>query len=145
MPITSQFCTFFLDQLCFGIEVEKVQEILRQEGMTPVPLSPPEIGGLINLRGQIVTTINLRKRLELPSRINKTPPLNVVVTSNDEIVSLLVDEVGDVLDISEEQFEQAPDTLTGKIRTLIRGTYKLEDRLLLVLNIDEVTNVTCVV
>lgn len=137
-----QFCTFFLDQLLFGVTVEKVQEIIRYQEMTPVPLAPKEVGGLINLRGQIVTAINLRQRLELPERTQTQQPLNVVVRVGEETLSLLVDAVGDVLNVSADDFERPPDTLTGKVRHLIKGTYKLESRLMLVLDIDKVINIT---
>ncbi|NET39481.1 MAG: chemotaxis protein CheW, partial [Cyanothece sp. SIO1E1] len=78
MADEQQCCTFFLENLFFGIEVEKVQEIIRYQEMTPVPLAPLEVGGLINLRGQIVTAIDLRKRLELSPRTDSQLPLNVV-------------------------------------------------------------------
>ncbi|MEO1401794.1 MAG: chemotaxis protein CheW [Cyanobacteria bacterium J06635_1] len=142
MADEQQFCTFFLDQLLFGVTVEKVQEIIRYQEMTPVPLAPTEVGGLINLRGQIVTAIDLRHRLDLPDRAETQQPLNVVVRVGDETVSLLVDAVGDVLDVSADNFERPPETLTGQVRTLIAGTYKLDDRLMLVLDVDKVVDVT---
>ena len=128
-----QFCTFFLDGLLFGIEVEKVQEVIRHQTMTRVPLAPPLIGGLINLRGQIVTAIDLRLRLGLPERRRDELPMNVVARSEEGAVSLLVDEIGDVLEVQEQQFEDVPQTMR-QARELIRGVYKLPDRLLLVLD-----------
>lgn len=144
MPKTHQFCTFFLQDLFFGVEVEKIQEIIRYQEMTRVPLAPTVVGGLINLRGQIVTAIDLRKRLDLSDRPPELIPLNVIVRVGDEIVSLLVDEIGDVLEVTDEDFETPPDTLTGKVRQLIRGAYKLKDRLLLSLDIDRVVDLTVV-
>ncbi|MCG8362234.1 MAG: chemotaxis protein CheW [Pseudanabaenales cyanobacterium] len=135
-----QCCTFFLDTLFFGVEVETVQEIIRYQAMTPVPLAPPEVGGLINLRGQIVTAIDLRRRLALPPYRADQEPYNVVTRIDDDIVSLLVDEVGDVLDVNEADFEPPPETLTGSMRHLIRGAYKLEDRLLLLLDVEKVVD-----
>ncbi len=135
-----QCCTFYLDQLFFGVKVEMIQEIIRYQAMTPVPLAPPEVGGLINLRGQIVTTIDLRRRLELPPFPPDQEPYNVVIRLNDEIVSLLVDEVGDVLNVNDDDFESPPETLTGRLRNLIRGAYKLEDRLLLILDVAKVVD-----
>ena len=132
-----QFCTFYLDGLYFGIEVEGVQEVIRYQEMTPVPLAPPVIRGLINLRGQIVTAIDLRRRLELRPRPDGELPMNVVVRSEDGAVSLLVDEIGDVLETSPEAFEGPPETLSGVARSLIRGAYKLADRLLLVLDTEK--------
>ena len=128
-----QFCTFWLDGLLFGIEVEKVQEVNRHQAMTRVPLAPALSGGLINLRGQIVTAIDLRLRLGLPERKAGELPMNVVARSDDAAVSLLVDEIGDVVEVQEEQFEDVPQTMR-QARDLIRGVYKLPDRLLLVLD-----------
>ena len=133
-----QYCTFYLDGLLFGIEVEKVQEVIRHQSMTPVPLAPKLIGGLINLRGQIVTAIDLRLRLALPERKSEDLPMNVVARSEDGAVSLLVDEIGDVVEVSEEAFEPPPDTLQGESRELVRGVYKLKDRLLHALRLERV-------
>lgn len=135
-----QFCTFFLDELFFGVRVEKVQEIIRYQEMTRVPLAPPVVGGLINLRGQIVTAIDLRRRLELSDRPSHHLPLNVIARTQEETISLLVDEIGDVLEVPDEDFERPPDTLIGKVRELIEGTYKLKDCLLLVLDVEKVAD-----
>lgn len=125
-----QFCTFYLDGLFFGIEVEKVQEVIRHQDMTRVPLAPALIGGLINLRGQIVTAIDLRLRLGLEQRSAGALPMNVVARADDGAVSLLVDEIGDVVEVSEEAFEPPPETLQGEARELVRGVYKLPRQLL---------------
>jgi len=143
MTEENQFCTFFLDRLFFGIEVKKVQEIIRYQEITSVPLAPKEVGGLINLRSQIVTAIDLRRRLELSPSNSEQLPLNVVVRVDDETISLLVDDVGDVLEVTDDCFETPPETLTGKIRSLIRGAYKLEDKLLLILDVEKVVDVGC--
>jgi purine-binding chemotaxis protein CheW len=129
-----QFCTFYLNGFLFGIEVEKVQEVIRHQAMTGVPLAPKLIGGLINLRGQIVTAIDLRLRLGLPERKADELPMNVVARSEDGAVSLLVDEIGDVVEVSDDAFEVPPDTLQGEARELVHGVYKLKERLLLVLD-----------
>ena len=134
MNAPRQFCTFCLDQLFFGVEVGQVQEVIRYQEMTRVPLAPPVVRGLINLRGQIVTAIDLRCRLGLGPRNSDRLPMNVVVQSDDGVVSLLVDEIGDVQEVDESAFEQAPETLRGEPRRLILGAYKLENRLLLVLD-----------
>src|ERR1700733_4454596 len=110
--------------------------------MTRVPLAHPVVRGLINLRGQIVTAIDLRRRLEFDDRPDDQLPLNVVVHTEDGAGSLLVDEIGDVLDVSDDDFELPPETLQGTARELIRGAYKLEDRLLLILDIDRTVSVS---
>src|SRR3569832_2681021 len=99
MTTANQYSTFYLDGLFFGIEVEKVQEVIRYQEMTRVPLASSVVQGLINLRGQIVTAIDLRRRLDLKPRPDGELPMNVVVRSDDGAVSLLVDEIGDVLEI----------------------------------------------
>jgi len=134
---TKQFCTFFLNGLFFGVEVVQVQEVLRQQPMTRVPLAPATVRGLINLRGQIVTALDLRERLDLPTRTSDAPPMNVVVRTADGAVSLLVDEIGDVVEISEDIFERPPETLTGVARELVQGVYKMKERLLLILDTEK--------
>lgn len=137
MASNQQFCTFFLNDLFFGIEVEKVQEVIRFQETTRVPLAPKMVGGLINLRGQIVTALDLRTRLELPERTEKQVPMNVVIRTDDGAVSLLVDEIGDVVEVEQNDFEQPPDTLAGTARELIRGAFKLKSRLLLLLDTEK--------
>ena len=142
MSDARQYCTFLVDGHCFGIDVLKVQEIIRHQEMTSVPLAPAVVRGLINLRGQIVTAIDLRRRLELSERPAGELPINVVVQTGDGAVSLLVDEIGDVVEVPESAFESPPETLRGMGRELIRGVYKLDDRLLLVLDAERTVNVT---
>lgn len=129
-----QFCTFHLGDLEFGIEVLQVQEVIRAQAMTRVPLAPRAVRGLINLRGQIVTAVDLRERLGLPPRDADRPPMNVVVQTEEGAVSLLVDEIGDVLDVDDDASEATPETLAAPARELLRGVYKLPDRLLLILD-----------
>lgn len=141
MTISSQLCTFFLDNQMFGIDVQTVQEVIRYQQMTDIPLAPDAVCGLINLRGQIVTAIDLRTRLGLPSRPEGQLPMNVVVRSDDGAVSLLVDQIGDVQESDLENFESPPETLRGTARQLIRGAYKMKDQLLLILDTERVIDV----
>jgi len=131
---TQQFCTFLLEDQFFGVPVEQVQEVIRYQEMTRVPLVPPVIRGLINLRGQIVMAVDLRRRLGMADRPEGRLPMNVVVRTDDGAVSFLVDEIGDVLEANEEAFERPPETLQGPARELVRGVYKLQERLMLVLD-----------
>ncbi len=137
-----QFATFFVDNLLFGVEVLRVQEVLRYQEMTSVPLAPEIIQGLINLRGQIVTAVDMRLRLGLAPRGNDRAPMNMVVRSDDGAVSLLVDEIGDVLEVEESAFEVAPENVDARIRDLTTGMYKLKDRLLLILDTAKAIDVT---
>lgn len=141
MAQTSQFCTFYLDKLLFGVELKGVQEVIRSLDMTKVPLAPAVVSGLINLRGQIVTAVDLRRRLELEPR-PAGMAMNVVVRSYDGAVSLLVDEIGDVVEVEEATFEPPPETLRGSVRTMITGVHKLQDRLLLVLDTEKACQMT---
>jgi len=134
MEETKQYCTFKVDNLFLGIEVHEVQEVIRSQKMTGVPLSTDEIAGLINLRGQIVTGIDLRPRMGLPLRSNEKQPMNVVVRTDEGIISLLVDEIGDVVTVGADTFENPPATLRGSVRQLITGVHKLKDSLLLILD-----------
>jgi purine-binding chemotaxis protein CheW len=105
-------------------------------------LAPEVVSGLINLRGQIVTAVDLRQRLELEPRLPDTLAMNVVVRSEDGAVSLLVDEIGDVVEVEERTFEPPPETLRGSVRTVILGIHKLDDRLLHVLDIEKACQMT---
>lgn len=131
---TQQYCTFYADGLFFGVEVDRVQEVIRYQPMTHVPLASEVLGGLINLRGQIVTAVDLRRRLDLPARTDGKQPMNVVIRDDDGAVSLLVDEIGDVIEVDETLWEPRPETVQGEARELITGAYKTADRLLLVLD-----------
>lgn len=140
MAENRQYCTFYLDGHFFGVEVMKVQEVLRYQEMTRVPLAPDEVRGLINLRGHIVTAIDMRRRLRFGERPADQPPMNVVVRTDDGEVSLLVDEIGDVVEVDESTFERPPETINSEARELVRGVYKLQDKLLLILDGEKVVN-----
>lgn len=140
MTTHRRYCTFYLGDQCFGLDVLTVQEIVRCQPITHVPLAHPVVRGLINLRGQLVTAIDLRERLALPPRAEDRQPVNVVLQTEDGAVSLLVDEIGDVLEVTEQQFERPPQTLPGAARDLIQGVYKLADRLLVVLDPKQVVS-----
>jgi purine-binding chemotaxis protein CheW len=130
-----QFCTFYLDKLLFGVELQGVQEVIRRLEVTPVPLAPGVVSGLVNLRGQIITAVDLRTQLEFAPRPADQLPMNVVVRNEDGAVSLMVDSIGDVIEVEESTFEHPPETLQGKVRTMILGVHKLKDRLMHVLDI----------
>lgn len=132
-----QYATFWLGTGLYGVEVERVREVLREQDITRVPLAPVTVAGLINLRGQVVTTIDLHERLALGGARSDEPML-VVVLVGGESVALLVDRIGGVVDVSRDQFELPPDTLVGTVRELVSGAYKLDEQLLLSLDVDTV-------
>lgn len=127
-------CTFHLHDHVFGVDVTQVREVLVRQAITRVPLAPRSVVGVINLRGQIVTAIDLRTRLDLPPREEGASPAYVVVQTGDDLVAFLADRAGDVTPVDPTQFESPPDTLEGSARTLIQGAYKQPDRLLLLLD-----------
>ena len=136
MSSQKQFCTFHLDKLLFGIDVLKVQEIILPHEMTQVPLAPDVISGLINLRGQVVTAIDLGTWLGIKHQVENQMRMNVVIRTGEEVISFLVDSIGDVLEPDEESFEPPPQTLEDNIKELIGGVYKLDNQLLLVMDIE---------
>lgn len=138
-----QFCSFYVDDVLLGIEVLRVQEVLRYQDLTAIPLAPPEIKGLINLRGQIITAVNLRSRMHLPPAENDKTSMNVVTRVENEIVSFMVDSVGDVVEVDDEHFEPVPNNVEAATRELVSGVYKLANRqLLMVLDVAKAANLS---
>jgi purine-binding chemotaxis protein CheW len=134
--MSPHLATFTVDGQVLGIEVGQVQEVLRSQARTRVPLAPPQVAGLVNLRGQVLTAIDLRVPLGRPPRADDTEPMVVVVRVAGEPVSLLVDTVGSVVEVHQRDFEPAPGTLTDSTRDLILGAYQLPDRLVLALDVE---------
>ncbi len=132
--MTTTYCTFWLDDLYLGVEVIEVQEVLRHQVSTRVPLAHEVVRGLMNLRGEIVMTMDLRRRFGLDPRPEDVEPMHVVVRAEDGVVSLLVDRIADVVDVEDDTLEPPPPTLQGRARHLVSGVHKLPDRLLLVLD-----------
>lgn len=141
MTATQQFCTFFLKDQLFGIPVEQVQEVIQYQNMTTVPLVSEVIRGLINLRGQIVMAVDLRRRLRIDELPAGRLPVNVVVRTQEGPISLLVDSIGDVVEVDEKTFEDPPQTLESNMRLFIIGVHKLEGRLLHALDTDQVCQI----
>jgi purine-binding chemotaxis protein CheW len=145
----SQYCTFWVDGLFFGVAVSEVQEVLRYQHLTAVPSGPEAVHGLINLRGQIVTALDLRCRLGLAPRPEDTLPMNVIVRSRGEVVSLLVDDIGDVITVNTRPgggvaLEAAPANVPSIVQDVIVGVLPLPDSILLVLDADRAADVTAV-
>lgn len=141
MENDNQYCTFRLNGHFFGVSVRVVQEVIRSQDLTRVPLAETMVKGLINLRGQIVTALDLRCCLNMPEREPGSRPMNIVVRTGDGAISCLVDEIGDVVEVSDEYFEAPPDTLTGVAKDLITGCFKLEGQLLLILDVERALGV----
>lgn len=142
-----QYCTFWVDDLFFGVAVAEVQEVLRRQPMTPVPCAAAAVTGLINLRGQIVTAVDLRIRLGLPPRDADRLPMNVIVRTRGEVVSLLVDDIGDVIDVSTlagADAEPVPSNMPSQLQDVISGVRPMTDQILLVLDADRAVDVSTV-
>lgn len=140
---TGQYCTFWADGLYFGVPVSSVQEVLRFQPMSAAPRAPKSVFGLINLRGQIVTAVDLRHRLGLADRPVDQSPMNVVVRTRGEVVSLLVDDIGDVIDTDGAALEAVPPTLPTSVREVVIGVVPLQATILLVLDSDLAADVLC--
>lgn len=141
--VTRQYVTFQVGELFLGVEVVKVQEVMRYQEVTEVPLAPSVIEGLINLRGQIVTAIDARRSLGLGPLSRSQQPMNIVVRSEDGVASLLVDQIGDVVNVPVALCEPAPDSMPQDQRDLIEGVYRFDERLMLVLNTECVLRRAC--
>ena len=144
MTSARQFCTFYLDHLLFGVESQKIQEVVTYRELRPVPLAPPVVSGLMNLRGQVVVVLELRRQLELPERPSDMPPVCLVVHAASGTVCLLADEVGNVVEVEDATFEPSPETLSERLRSVILGVHKLEHQLMHVLDTDRACEVQAV-
>jgi purine-binding chemotaxis protein CheW len=141
-PATTQYCTFVVSNLLFGVPAREVQEVIQSIPITSVPGAPDDVAGLINLRGQIVTVIDLGRRLGLDRADRNDPVLNVVLQSDGNAVSLLVDEIGGVVEVCPEELGSPPTTLRGPVREVVAGVHQLGDRLLLALDTERTVAVS---
>ncbi len=132
-----QLCGFKVRGGQYAISVLDVQEVIKPQPLTPVPLSPDFVTGLINLRGQIVTSINLRKLFQIEESATEEH-MNIIVRSGESLYSLMVDEILDVIDVEQNTFETIPETINENIRKYISGVYKLEDTLLILLDLKKI-------
>lgn len=136
----NQLCGFKIGDGQYAVSVLEVQEVIKPQVVTPVPLAPDYVRGLINLRGQIVTAISLRKLFGLKDDM-RDDYMNIIVKSGDSLYSLVVDEILDVIDVESETFEPTPETLDEKIRRFISGVYKLDSNLLISLDLKKILNI----
>ena len=132
---SKDFLTVSIAGQRFGIPVLQVQDVLREQKVTRIPLAPPEVAGSLNLRGRIVTAIDVRKRLGLPGRDDQKQNMSVVVEYEEELFSLIIDSVGDVLSFKGKDFDKNPGTLDPLWRDVSTGIYQLENELLVVMDV----------
>lgn len=139
---TSQLCGFKIMDGQYAIPVLEVQEVVKPQRVTPVPLGPDYVDGLINLRGQIVTAINLRVMFGLDRHTSEDAEyMNIIVRWGDGLYALVVDEIMDVMDVQNTTFEETPDMIDEKIKKYIRGVFKLEDNLLTLLSLEKLLDI----
>jgi purine-binding chemotaxis protein CheW len=134
---TEGYVSFQLTGQWLGVPVTRVQEVLVAQRISPVPLAPPEVAGFLNLRGQIVTAIDLRAQLDLPPRGRGENGMNIVVRDGEELFSLIVDSVGDVVEAASDTLDPTPRTLDPRWRSACDGVIRMPEGLLVVMNVDE--------
>jgi purine-binding chemotaxis protein CheW len=133
----NQFSTFRVDGRYYGVQVRLVQEITQPMPITRVPLSPRHVAGLINLRGQIATAISMRKLFKLSTHEEDNPGVNVICKCEGPLLALMVDEIGDVLEVDESDFEQTPSTINPDVGQFMSGVYKLPNEILSIIDIQK--------
>jgi purine-binding chemotaxis protein CheW len=138
---SQDFVTMTIADQLFGIPVLTVQDVLGSQRITRIPLAPPEVAGALNLRGRIVTAMDVRRRLDLPAREAGKSGMSVVVDHNGELYSLIVDSVGEVLSLPNDAFERNPATLDPKWREVSAGIYRLDGKLLVVLEVSRLLDI----
>lgn len=138
MAANKKYASFYLNGICFGVPIEEVQEVLEFQEITPVPLSPAVLPGIINLRGQILTTIDLKARLELAGNDSTSQPMMIVVRTREGPMNLIVDKIGSVLEVDANEFEKPTETLKPGVRAVTSHVCKLEGYLLLVLDTEKI-------
>lgn len=135
-----QYCTFYLDNSFFGVEAMRVQEIARPQNLTTIPLMPDYVRGLINLRGDVVMSIDMGLKLNATESYTR-PHVNLVVRDQlENSISLMVDQVGDVIELNASSMTEIPENIEEPTRRIVKGVYKLNDRFMLVLDVDKVAD-----
>lgn len=132
---SKDFLTIMIGGQLFGIPVLQVQDVLGQQTVTRIPLAPPQVAGSLNLRGRIVTAVNVLKCLGLDTSTTNKRTMSVVVEHDGELYSLIIDSVGDVLSLNDEKFEANPPTLDLLWRSVSLGVYRLDNQLLVILDV----------
>ena len=136
--VKTQFSTFLVADRLYGIDVTRVQEVVKPMSMTRIPLAQNYVCGLINLRGQVATAIGMRQLFELPSESHFNS-MNVVCKFEGNLISLLVDDIGDVIEVSQDDFEPTPQTLPNAVRRFMAGVFKLNGPILSIIDVEKVS------
>ena len=135
-----EYVTVMIGGQLFGLQISRVQDVFVPDRLTRVPLAPPEIAGVLNLRGRIVTTIDMRRRLGLPPRDDNKPSMAVGIDLKGESYGLLIDTVGEVMKLGEETLEPNPVNLDPRLARVSGGVHRLDGQLMVILDVDYVLN-----
>lgn len=135
---TADFITVMIGEQSFGIPVNLVQDVFMPQSVTRVPLAPREVAGVLNLRGRILTAIDMRNCLDLPPREGGAAAMAIGIEKNGEAYGLVIDQVGEVLSLGREDCEPNPANLDPRWRKVSRGVYRLDGNLLVVLDVDRI-------
>ena len=135
-----EYVTVLIGGQLFGLPISRVQDVFMPERITRVPLAPPEIAGVLNLRGRIVTTVDMRRRLGLPPRTDNKPSMAVGIEMKGESYGLLIDTVGEVMKLGEGTLEPNPVNLDAKLARVSAGVHRLDGQLMVILDVDSVLN-----
>lgn len=141
MALLHQFSTFYVSGRWYGLEVTSVQEVTQALPMTRVPLAPAFVRGFINLRGQIATAIDLKELFQLDHLSSEQASMNIVCRGDGLLLSLLVDQIGDVIELDDQFFEPTPETLLPSISRFMTGVYKTKQELLSILEVEKMIQV----
>lgn len=136
----TQYSTFLVENRLYGIDVTKVQEVVRPMALTPIPLAQRYIHGLVNLRGQVVTAVSLHDLFGLPAR-RPTELMNVICKFDGALISLMVDEICDVIEVDTDRFDRAPNNISESTRKFMTKIYMVGNQLLCVLDVDKIFSV----
>jgi purine-binding chemotaxis protein CheW len=140
----TEYVTVLLDGQLFGLPIARVQDVFMPDRLTRVPLAPPEIAGVLNLRGRIVTAVDLRVRLGMGPRSDGRPPMAVGIELKGESYGLLIDAVGEVMKLANGTREVNPVNLDPRLARVSAGVHRLEGQLMVILDVDRVLEMTTV-
>ena len=136
-----EFLTFTVDEQIFGLPLSSVSDVLDARPLTPVPLAPPEVAGSLNLRGRIITAIDVRRRLGLQAMVPGAQHMSIVTENDGELFNLFVDAVGEVIALGDDQYEDNPVTLSAAWRRFSAGIYRLKEGLMVELNVEPLLDI----
>jgi purine-binding chemotaxis protein CheW len=134
----TEYVTAWIGEQLFGLPIARVQDVFMLDRLTRVPLAPPEVAGVLNLRGRIITAIDMHRRLGLPPRAEGTAPMAIGIELNGESYGLIIDTIGEVLKLSDDTSESNPINLDRRLARIAAGVHRLDGRLLVVLDVDRV-------